>query len=169
MGTPREVEVRSSARVHVRAPIERVYATWVDPDLMPEWMGGHPITVTSGPLDSPGATFREEIAGPYRPRSHVIAANPPVFHEMAGRGIFGLGFRWTTSFAEVPDGTDVTLEAAVILPLHPLGRAVRRLLKPVTIGSRIETRLASFAGSVERGLRDDAAQHNEEEASGGLA
>ena len=145
----RDVEVVGSARRLVRAPLERVYAAWIDPDLMPRWMGGHRITTTGGRLDRPGATFREEIAGPYRPRGQVIAATPPTAHELTGRGIFGLGYRWKTTFTAVPGGSEVQLDGAVILPLHPIGRAMRRLMNPTTVASRLEHRLALFARAVE--------------------
>jgi hypothetical protein len=148
MSASHEVAVRSSARQLVHAPIDRVYAAWIDPALMPTWMGGHRIAA-SLPLDRRGATFTEAILGPYRPRSHVIAAEPPVLHDMTGRGIFGLGYRWTTSFAEVSGGTEVRLDAAVILPLHVVGRAVRRWLAPTTLQTQTEHRLALFAQSVE--------------------
>lgn len=111
-------------------------------------MGNHRVTVTSGPLDRRGATFSEAIVGPYRPRSHVTAAEPPVLHDMTGRGVFGLGYRWTTHFAEVPGGTEVRLDAVVILPLRPIGWAIHRFVKPATVRARIEHRLALFAESV---------------------
>jgi uncharacterized protein YndB with AHSA1/START domain len=105
MSPPRDVSVRSSARQVVRAPLARVYAAWIDPRLMPRWMGGHRL-MASGPLDRPGATFSEAIVGPYRPRTYVTRAEPPVLHDMTGRGIFGLGYRWTATFAEVSGGTE---------------------------------------------------------------
>jgi hypothetical protein len=68
---------------------------------------------------------------------------------MTGRGIFGLGYRWTTNFAEVTGGTEVRIDAVVILPLHLVGRAIRRCVAPATVRTRIEHRLALFAQSVE--------------------
>lgn len=156
MNAPREVEVRTSARQFVGAPIERVYAAYIDPVLMPRWMGKHRVTVTSGPLDRRGATFSEAILGPYRPRSYVAAAEPPVLHDMTGRGICGLGYRWTTRFAEVPGGTEVRLDAVVMLPQHLVGRAVRRFMAQATLGLRIEHRLELFAESVESVVAGDA-------------
>jgi hypothetical protein len=155
MSTVRDIEVHVSASRLVHAPVARAYAAYVDPTLMRRWMGNHPIIVTKGPLDRRGATFSEAIIGPYRSHTDVLAAEPPALHEMMGRGIFGLGYRWTAHFAEVHGGTLVRLDAAVILPLHLVGRAVRRLLAPVAVQSRIEHRLAIFAEEVEgRAARD---------------
>src|SRR3990172_281808 len=65
-------------RVHfnqfAEAPIERVYAAYIDPALLSTLMGLKAITDVSGPLDRPGATFVGVVFGPYRPRSEVLAA-----------------------------------------------------------------------------------------------
>jgi len=52
---------------------ERVYAAYVNPALMPTWMGIKAITNASGPLDRAGTTFTTVVFGPHRPRSEVLA------------------------------------------------------------------------------------------------
>lgn len=132
----------------IPVPIERVYAAWVDPAVLRQFMGIQAITHLSGPLDHAGTTFTEVVFGPYRPRSTVLAAEPPTLHDMAGNSFFGLGYRWTTHFAEAGNGTDVTLEAEAILP-GPLGRLFRGSLTGGAMGRSIQRRLATFARLVE--------------------
>ena len=153
MGDQRDSHsVRVSVQQFVGAPIERVYAAWVDPALMPRWMGLQAITDASGPLDRPGTTFTEVVFGPYRPRSEVLAAKPPTLHDMTGRTFLGLGYRWTARFAETHAGTEVTLDAEAILPAHFLGRLVRRSLAGGAMERRTQRRLAAFADLVEAAL-----------------
>ncbi len=140
--------VRASVKRFVRAPIERVYAAYVDPAVLPKWMGIHAITDASGPLDRAGTTFTEVVFGPYRPRTEVPAAEPPTLHEIAGRTFLGLGYRWTTHFAEKDDGTEVTLDAEAILP-GLAGRLARRYLIGGGMEERTQRRLATFAQLVE--------------------
>jgi hypothetical protein len=140
--------VRASIKQFVRAPIERVYAAYVDPAVLPRWMGIQTITHLSGPLDRPGTTFTEVVFGPYRPRSEVLAADPPRLHEMAGRTFLGLGYRWSTHFAERDDGTDVSLDAEAILP-GLVGRLFRRSLAGGSMDRSMQRRLAVFADLVE--------------------
>jgi uncharacterized protein YndB with AHSA1/START domain len=135
----------------VRAPIQRVYASYVDPALMPKWMGIKAITDASGPLDRPGSTFVEVVYGPYRPRTEVLAAEPPVLHDMGGRAIRGIAWRWTAHFAVKDDGTEITFDEAVRFPAGLISGLLRRSQE----GGRMErgTRrlLATFARLVEAG------------------
>ena len=140
--------VRASVKRFVRAPIERVYAAYVDPAVLPKWMGIQAITNMSGPLDRPGSRFTEVVFGPYRPRSEVLAAEPPTLHDMTGRTFLGLGYRWTTHFAEKDEGTEITLDAEAILP-GLVGRLVRRSLSAEEMERRTRGRLAAFADMVE--------------------
>ena len=88
------------------------------------------------------------VVGLYRPRDEVLAAEPPRPHDMTGKTFLGLGYRWTAHFAEVPGGMEVRLDPVVILPLHLIGRAIRRFVAPATVRSRMEHRLALLAESV---------------------
>ena len=128
---------------YIDAPIERVYAAYVDPALLPRWMGIQAITDVSGPLDRPGTTFTEVVFGPYRPRSEVLAAEPPTLHDMTGRSLFGLGYRWIAHFVKSDDGTEVTLDAEALLP-GLLGRLLRRSLAGGAMERRLQTRLVVF-------------------------
>jgi len=95
----------------VRAPIERVYAAYVDPALMPTWMGVQKIVGISGPLDRAGTTFVEVVFGSWwRFRAEVLRADPPILHEMAGRAPLATMYRWLARFAPEGEGTRVTLE-----------------------------------------------------------
>jgi uncharacterized protein YndB with AHSA1/START domain len=140
--------VRTSVRQFVRAPIERVYAAYVDPGVLPRWMGIQAITDASGPLDRPGTTFTEVVFGPYRAQGEVLAAEPPALHDMTGRTFLGLGYRWTTHFDAQEDGTAVTLDAEAILP-GLLGRVFRRSLGGGALERRTQRHLAAFADLVE--------------------
>ena len=135
----------------VRAPIERVFAAYVDPALMPKWMGIKAVTQMSGPLDRPGTTFVEVVFGPYRPHTTVLAAEPPNLHEMGARSIGGIGWLWTARFAEKDGGTEITLDEQVVFP-HGL---ISGLLRRTQDGGRMERaarlRLAGFAELVEAG------------------
>src|SRR3970282_1106762 len=110
----------------VRAPLQRVYAAYVTPALMAKWMGLPAITDVSGPLDRPGATFVGGVFGPSRPRSAVLAAEPPVLHEMGGRTLLEFGYRWTARFAEKDDGTEIIFDSEVTCPACLIRRWVRR-------------------------------------------
>jgi hypothetical protein len=139
---------RASVTRSIGASIGEVYAAYVDPELLPRWMGIKAITDLSGPLDQAGTTFTEVVFGRYRSRSEVVAAEPPIQHVMTGRNFLGLGYRWTTHFAEKDGSTDVTLDAEAILP-GPLGRLFRRFLTSEGMRRRMEGRLAVFASLVE--------------------
>jgi len=96
---------------YVAAPIERVYAAYVDPALMPTWMGVQKIVGISGPLDRAGTTFVEVVFGSWwRFRAEVLRADPPILHEMAGRAPLATMYRWLARFAPEGEGTRVTLE-----------------------------------------------------------
>jgi uncharacterized protein YndB with AHSA1/START domain len=159
--------VRASVKQFVRAPIERVYAAYVDPAVLRRWMGIQAITAVSGPLDRPGTTFTEVVFGPYRPRDEVLAAEPPTLHDMTGRTFLGLGYRWTTHFAEKDGGTEVTLDAEAILP-GLVGRLFGRTLAGGAMGRRTQRRLAAFADLVEaREVRTMARTPGRTAAGGG--
>jgi len=106
----------------VAAPIERVYAAYVDPDLMPKWLELRAVADLKGPLDQAGTLFTQVFRGPWRFRTEVVRANPPTIHEMAGRAPLGTTYRWLARFAPEGDGTRVTLETSsrVFGPLDPL-------------------------------------------------
>ncbi|HKY88398.1 MAG TPA: SRPBCC family protein [Candidatus Limnocylindrales bacterium] len=142
-------------RVHfnqfVQAPIERVYAAYIDPALLSTLMGLKAITDVSGPLDRPGATFVGVVFGPYRPRSEVLAAEAPVLHDMGGQAGLGMGWRWTARFAEKDDGTEITFDSEARFP----GGLISGLLRRSQEGGRMERgtrdRLVKFAKLVESG------------------
>lgn len=145
----RGVSIRASVRQFVRAPIERVYAAYVDPAVLSRWMGIRRIIDPTGSLDQAGTSFTEVVFGPYRPRSHVLAAERPTLHVLSGRGAFGAGYRWTTRFAADDDGTNVILDAEVLLPRNLAGRLIRRFLSAAGVERGMQRRLASFASLVE--------------------
>jgi uncharacterized protein YndB with AHSA1/START domain len=140
--------VRVSVKQLVRAPIEHVYAAYVDPAVLPRWMGIRTITDLSGPLDRPGTRFVEVVFGPYRPRSEVLAAEPPSLHEMVGRTFLSLGYRWTAHFVDQGESTEVTLDAEAILP-GLAGRFARRFLVGSGMEERMQRRLTVFSALVE--------------------
>lgn len=147
--------VDRSLRVHidqfVRAPIERVYAAYVDPALMPKWMGIKAITDMSGPLDRPGATFGEVVYGPYRPRTEVLAAEPPFFHEMGGRAGLGMGWRWTARFSVKDEGTEISFDGEATFPAGLITGLLRRSQEGGRMERGTRQRLATFARLVETG------------------
>lgn len=94
----------------VAAPIERVYATYVDPTPMPTWMELQAVTDLTGPLDRAGTQFTQIYLGWWRFRAEVLNAQPPILHEMAGRAPLATSYRWLARFAPEGDGTRVILE-----------------------------------------------------------
>ena len=96
---------------YVAAPIERVYATYVDPALMPRWMELQAVSDLSGPLDRAGTRFTQVVFGWWwRFRTEVLRAEPPILHEMAGRAPLWTSYRWLTRYAPEGEGTRITLE-----------------------------------------------------------
>jgi hypothetical protein len=91
------------------------------------------------------------VFGPYRPRSEVLAAEPPVLHEMGGRTLLEFGYRWTARFAEKDDGTEITFDAEVRFPAGLIGRWVRRSEGGGRMELGMRQRLAKFAKLVEAG------------------
>ena len=133
----------------VRAPLQRVYAAYVDPALMPRWMGIKAVTDASGPLDRPGTTFVEVVYPFHRPRTEVLAAEPPVLHDMGGRGIAGIGWRWTARFTEKDDGTEITLDEEVRFPAGLISGLLRRSQEGGRMERGARALLAKFAELVE--------------------
>ena len=137
----------------VRAPIERVFAAYVDPAFMPKWMGIKTVTQLSGPLDRPGTTFAEVVFGPYRPRTAGLAAERPILHEMGARSIGGIGWRWTARFAEKDGGTEITLDEQLVFPRGLFSGLLRRTQEGGCMERGARQRLTRFAGLVEAGAR----------------
>lgn len=135
----------------VRAPIQRVYAAYVDPALMPKWMGIKKVTHASGPIDRAGTTFVEVVYGPHQPRAEVLAAEPPVLHDMGGRSIRGIAWRWTARFSVKDDGTEITLDEEVRFPTGFISGLLRRTQEGGRMERGTRRRLATFAKLVEAG------------------
>ena len=133
----------------VRAPIERVYAAYVDPAVMPKWMGIKGVTNVTGALDRPGTTFTEVVYGPYRPRAEVLAAEPPVLHAMGGRSIRGISWRWTARFSARDGGTQIALDEEVVFPAGLISGLLRRSQEGGRMERGARQRLATFAKLVE--------------------
>ena len=152
MGSPdRDQVLRAHIDQFVQAPIDRVYAAYVDPALMPKWMGIKAITDATGPLDRPGTTFVEVVFGPYRPRTEVLAAEPPVLHDMGGRSVRGISWRWTARFAVKEDGTEIAFDTEVKFPAGLISGWLRRTQEGGRMERATRQRLATFAKLVEAG------------------
>jgi len=141
--------LRAHINQFVRAPIQRVYAAYIDPALLPRWTGVKAITDVSGPLDRPGTTYVEVVFGPYRPRTEVLAAEPPILHDMGGRSIRGIGWRWTARFAEKDEGTEIAFDAEVRFPPGLISGLLRRTQEGGRMERGTRQRLATFAKLVE--------------------
>jgi uncharacterized protein YndB with AHSA1/START domain len=135
----------------VRAPLERVYAAYIDPALMPKWMGIKAISDVSGPLDRAGTTFVETVYPLYRPHTEVLAAERPVLHAMGGRAGLGIGWRWTAHFAAKDDGTEITVDVDVKFPPGVITGLVRRQEEGGRMERGARARFATFAQLVEAG------------------
>jgi len=143
--------VRVRINQFVRAPIQRVYGAYIDPTLMPKWTGLRKITAVSGPLDRPGTTFTGVVFGPHRPRLEVLAAEPPLLHDMGGRVLRAFGWRWTARFAEMDGGTQITIDTEVTFPAGLIGGWVRRSQEVGRMEPDMRQRLEEFAKLVEAG------------------
>ena len=141
--------LRARVNQFVRAPIERVYAAYVDPALMPKWTGVKAIINASGPLDRPGTTFVEVVYGPYRPRTEVLAAEPPLLHQMGGRAIRGIRWRRTARFSVKDDGTEIDVDTEVTFPRGLIGGLLRRSQEGGRMERETRQRFATFARLVE--------------------
>jgi uncharacterized protein YndB with AHSA1/START domain len=112
---------------YVAAPIERVYAAYVDPALMPTWMELRAVIDMTGPLDRAGTRFTQVVFGWWWSfRAEVLRAEPPTLHEMTGRGPVATSYRWLARFAPEGDGTRVTVQfdTRVFGRLNPLAERV---------------------------------------------
>lgn len=141
--------VRAQVNQFVRAPIQRVYSAYVDPALLAKVMGLQAIIDVSGPLDRPGATFAGVVFGPYRPRSEVLAAEPPVLHDMGGQAGLGMGWRWTARLAVEDEGTEITVDVEARFPAGPITGLLRRSQEGGRMGRGTAQHLATFAKLVE--------------------
>ena len=81
----------------------------------------------------------------------MLAAEPPVLHEMGGRILRAFGWRWTARFAEVDGGTQITFDTETTLPAGLIGRWARRSQEGGRMEPGIRQRLAEFAKLVEAG------------------
>lgn len=79
---------------YVAASIERVYAAYVDPALMPRWLELQAVAGVSGPLDRARTRFTQVYRGRWRFRIEVVRADSPTLHETAGRAPLGTRYRW---------------------------------------------------------------------------
>lgn len=131
----------------VAAPIEQVYAAYVDPALMPQWMELQAVIDLTGPLDRAGTRFTQVYRGQWRFRTEVVRAEPPTLHEIVGRAPLGTTYRWLARFASEGGGTRVTVEfdTRVFGPLDPL---VHRSLAR-SAESQVRRHLATFAALAE--------------------
>lgn len=136
---------------YVAAPIEQVYAAYIDPALMPKWMELQAVTDLTGPLGRAGTRFTQVYRGPWRFRTEVVHADPPIPHEMAGRAPLGTTYRWLARFASEGEGTRVTVEfdTQVFGPLDP---QVHRLLAG-SAGSQARRHLATLAALMKAAHR----------------
>ena len=151
MGNQRvDQTIRAHVDQFVRAPIERVYAAFIDPALMPKWMGIKKVINASGPLDRAGTTFTEVVYPFHRPRTKVLATEPPVLHDMGG-SVVGIRWRWTSRFAARDDGTVITIDEEVRFPGGLISWLLRRDQEVVRMEQRARGRLATFAKLVEAG------------------
>jgi uncharacterized protein YndB with AHSA1/START domain len=132
---------------YVAAPIERVYAAYVDPALMPTWLELQSVIEITGPLDRAGTRFTQVFWGRWRFRTEVLRAEPPTLHEMAARAPLGTTYRLLARFAPEGYGTRVTLDLELRL-FHPLDRLAEPLLAR-SAESQIRRHLATLAALVE--------------------
>jgi hypothetical protein len=143
--------IRAHVDQFVRAPIERAYAAYIDPALLSKLMDLKAIANASGPLDRAGTTFAGVVFGPYRPRCEVLAAEPPVLHDMGGRSVRGIVWRWTARFSAKDEGTEITLDSEVRFPAGLISGLTRRTQEGGRMERGARERLARFARLVEAG------------------
>jgi hypothetical protein len=122
----------------------------VDPVFMTKLMDIKAITKATGPLDRTGTRFTEVVYPFHRPRTEVLAAEPPVLHDMGG-SVIGIRWRWTSRFAAKDDGTVITIDEEVRFPGGLISWLLRRDQEVVHMEQRARERLATFARLVEAG------------------
>ena len=68
---------RYAISTHAKAPVDAVFALWIDVQRMGEWVGGVTrVTDVSGPIDRVGTTYVVHF-GPVKSPTEVIEAEPP--------------------------------------------------------------------------------------------
>lgn len=106
---------RYRINVDVAAPVDSVFALWVDLDRMHEWVGGvTKVTDVTGPTDQAGTRYVVHF-GPVRSPTLILEADRP--HRIRTRfGSWVLRGETSATFEAVGDGTRITQE------FHTIGR-----------------------------------------------
>lgn len=131
----------------IRATPEQVYRAFTDPALIVDWMDGTGVIDATGPLDRPGSRYTFVVWGPWRFRTHIVRAEPPLLHEISGRGPLGAWYRMVATLAGDDGSTELDLLTEYTVPLGPIGRWMdRRWIdrEPRAIANREVDRLVTL-------------------------
>jgi uncharacterized protein YndB with AHSA1/START domain len=131
----------------IEASPERVFAAFVEPALVVDWMDAREIRDATGPLDVAGSRFTLVIRGPWKFRAEVLDVQRSIRHESAGRGPLGSSYHNTAVLTPRDDGTHLELTTLYDWPLGPIGRLIDRHWmerRPRTIANRELDRLVAL-------------------------
>lgn len=122
---------RLRATVTVRAPRERVFATYVDPALLDRWLGAARIRRIETSPEVLGSSWEAEfevlhvkLAGVFR----VTEAEPPSRVRVEASGPLRSRLWYVTRFEPTGNGTAIDVEGDYQLPYELLSRVPSRLV-----------------------------------------
>lgn len=118
-----------------KAPLSRVWALFVDPELWLRWnTEWKEIRDVRGPFDRAGSGYTQVLrvlGREYLGRWEVTDCEPLVERSIAGTLPFGLPFRGRDRFAESNGRTTVTVEVEWVMPWGWFGRILERSMMPL--------------------------------------
>ncbi|MDX1382264.1 MAG: SRPBCC family protein [Thermoanaerobaculia bacterium] len=115
--------------------LDEVWDLFVDPARWRQWnTEWAEIRDVRGPFDHPGAGYTQVLRVLGRDRLgewRVVECEPKLWRRVGGRLPLGIRFRGRDEFRPLAQGTEVSLEIELDMPLGPLGRAAGRLFLPI--------------------------------------
>ena len=115
--------------------LDEVWDLFVDPARWRQWnTEWAEIRDIRGPFDHPGAGYTQVLRVLGRERLgewRVLACEPKRWRQVGGRLPLGIRFRGRDEFRPRTQGTEVSLELELHMPLGPLGWAAGRPFLPI--------------------------------------
>jgi uncharacterized protein YndB with AHSA1/START domain len=120
--------------IWIKAALEEVWRTYVDPHRVRDWQTGRPVIedVRGGP-GSPGSSYVSR-RGPLAARTTVLTSEPPVRLVTRTEAYFGLELLVTSRLSERAGGTDLALTVETHWSSH--GRLVHRIVERAVLSER---------------------------------
>jgi Polyketide cyclase / dehydrase and lipid transport len=124
-----------SLTAEFRAPLERVWELFVDPERWRQWnTEWTDVRDVRGPFDHPGSGYTQVmrvLGREYRGRWEVTACEPMVERHITGTLPFGVPFRGRDRFEHRDGTTRVTVDLEWATPWGWLGRVLEFSMMPI--------------------------------------